>query len=398
MQNADPIVEFIAKTETSLQDGTFVRLVLSGPTEPDDGIERITVRRVQIRQAPHLAMTFTRRTNDIAKNIPLEKGTIWLEEQLHGAWKNALLGTTQKDWQLHFPRKGGQPQLSNHKPAVATAPSGSHDRERVRLLDATANDWLVALGVVDPTGKVLPSMADKHRQINRYLEILSHLLDDCGWKPGQPLNIADMGCGKGYLTFAAWHWLRRTKHSPVEVLGVESRPDLVEKTNALAKEINATGLTFMEGAIDKVRVKDIEVLIALHACNTATDEAIRRGVEMRAKLIVVAPCCHKEVRPQLQHPTVLAPVLRHGVMEERMAEWATDGLRALYLEWAGYKTKVFEFVASEHTPKNLMIAAVRDGEPFTNHAAKEKIEEFKHFFGIKKHSLDSLLRVEVAKA
>lgn len=391
MQNADPIVEFIAKTETSLQDGTFVRLVLSGPTQPDDGVERITVRKVQLRQAPHLAVTFKRRTNDVSKNIPLEKAMGWLEEQVHGAWKNALLGTTQKDWQLHFPRKG-QPQLSNHKPSVATAPSGAHDRTRVRMLDAAANDWLGALGVVDEQGRVLPSMTDKHRQINRYLEILSHLLDDCGWRPGQPLNIADMGCGKGYLTFAAWHWLRRTKSSPVEMLGVEARPDLVEKTNALAKEIGAEGLTFMEGTIDKVNVKAIEVLIALHACNTATDEAIRRGVEQRAKLIVVAPCCHKEVRPQLQHPLVLAPVLRHGVMEERMAEWATDGLRALYLEWAGYKTKVFEFVSSEHTPKNLMIAAVRDGEPFTDVAARERIEGLKHFFGIKKHALDSLLR------
>jgi SAM-dependent methyltransferase len=395
MQNVDPIAEFMTKMETSLQDGTFVRLILSGPTQPDDGVERVTVRRVMLRQVPHLAVTFKRRTNDISKNIPVEKSRNWLEEQLQGVWKNALLGTTLKDWQLHFPRKG-QPQLSNHKPAVANAPSGSHDRERVRLLDASANDWLAALGVADEAGRVLPSMADKYRQINRYLEILSHLLDDCGWKPGQPLNIADMGCGKGYLTFAAWHWLRRTKSSPVEVLGVESRPDLVEKTNSIAQTIHAEGLTFIEGTIDKANVKDIEVMIALHACNTATDEAIRRGIEQRTKLIVVAPCCHKEVRPQMQHPTVLAPVLRHGVMEERMAEWATDGLRALYLEWAGYQTKVFEFVSSEHTPKNLMIAAVRTSEPFTNQAARERIEEFKHFFGLKKHSLDPLLRLNPA--
>lgn len=396
MQNTDPIAEFIERIGTSLQDGTFVRLVLSGPTQPDDGLERVTVRRVVLKQVPHLAVTFKRRTNDISKNLPMEKAMGWIEEQVHGEWKSALLGTTQKDWQLHFPHKG-KPQLSMHKASVATAPAATHDRERVRMLDAAANDWLSALGVVDPSGKVLPSMNDKHRQINRYLEILSHLLDDCGWRPGQPLNIADMGCGKGYLTFAIWHWLRRTKNSPVEVLGVEARPDLVEKTNGIAQEINAGGLSFMEGTIDSVRVKEIEVLIALHACNTATDEALKRGIELRSKLIVVAPCCHKEVRPQLQHPTVLAPVLRHGVMEERMAEWVTDGLRALYLEWAGYKTKVFEFISSEHTPKNLMIAAVRDGEPFVNHAAKERIEEMKKFFGIRKHSLDSLLKVEIPR-
>lgn len=390
MQNADPIVEFIAKTETSLKDGTFVRLVLSGPTQPDDGLERVIVRKVQIKNVPHLSVTFKRRTNDVSKNLPLEKAATWLDDQLQGVWKNALLGTTLKDWQLHFPRKG-QPQLVSHKAASAEAPATTHDRERVRVLDAAANDWLQALGVVDAQGKVLPSMTDKYRQINRYLEILSHLLADAGWKAGQPLNIADMGCGKGYLTFAIWHWLRRTKETNVEVLGVEARKDLVDKTNEIAKAVGAEGLVFNEGTIDRARLLGAEVLIALHACNTATDEAILRGIELKSKLIVVAPCCHKEVRPAMLHPTVLAPVLRHGVMEERMAEWVTDGLRALYLEWAGYETKVFEFVSSEHTPKNLMIAAIRRSEPYTNVAAREKIEEFKRFFGVKRQSLDTLL-------
>jgi len=397
MQNADPIAEFIAKIETSLQDGTFVRLVMSGPMEASDGLERIMVRKVQLRNEPHLAVTFKRRTNDISKNLPIDKGVEWLSEILQGAWKTALLGTTLRDWQLHFPRKG-QPQLASHKAASAEAPAAQHDRERVRVLDAAANDWLYALGVTEVTGKVLPSMADKYRQINRYLEILSHLLADTGWKAGQLLNIADMGCGKGYLTFATWHWLKRTKETDVEVLGVESRKELVDKTNEVAKSIGAEGLKFTEGTIGKVRLLGAEVLIALHACNTATDEAILRGIELKSKLIVVAPCCHKEVRPMMQHPMVLAPVMRHGVMEERMAEWVTDGLRALFLEWAGYETKVFEFVSSEHTPKNLMIAAVRKHEPYTNVPAREKIEELKRFFGVKKHSLDDLLTRQLPPA
>ena len=118
---------------------------------------------------------------------------------------------------------------------------------------------------------------------------------------------------------------------------------------------------------------------------------IKRGIELGAKLIVVAPCCHKELRPQLGKPEPLAPVLRHGLMEERMAEWATDGLRALFLEWAGYRTKIMEFVGGEHTPKNLMIAAVREGAAFADEGARKRIEELKNFFGIKHHALDSLL-------
>lgn len=239
-------------------------------------------------------------------------------------------------------------------------------------------------------------MADKYRQINRYLEILSHLAKECGWSGSdtakEAMTLADMGCGKGYLTFGTWHLFRRVWAQSVHVIGVESRPDLVATTNKLANQIKGDGLEFFSGTIESAKLPPVDALIALHACDTATDDAIRRGIELGAKLIVVAPCCHKQVRPQLGKPEPLAPVLRHGVMEERIAEWVTDGLRALFLEWAGYRTKMFEFVASEHTPKNLMIAAVRHSRPFTDAAARRRIEELKSFFGIQHHALDSLLK------
>jgi len=200
-----------------------------------------------------------------------------------------------------------------------------------------------------------------------------------------------MGCGKGYLTFGLWHLMHRVWKQPVRVTGVESRADLVATTNKLARHIRAEGLEFISGSIASAKLTRVDALIALHACNTATDDAIKRGIELGAKLVVVAPCCHKEVRPQLGKPEPLAPVLRHGLMEERMAEWVTDGLRALFLEWAGYRTKVMEFVGSEHTPKNLMIAAVREREPFADNSARRRIEELKVFFGIEHHALDSLL-------
>jgi SAM-dependent methyltransferase len=201
-----------------------------------------------------------------------------------------------------------------------------------------------------------------------------------------------MGCGKGYLTFGLWHLVQRVWKQPVRVTGVESRADLVATTNKLAKQIKAEGLEFVSGTIESAKLPHVDALIALHACNTATDDAIRRGIELGAKLIVVAPCCHKEVRPQLGRPEPLAAVLSHGLMEERMAEWVTDGLRALFLEWAGYRTKVMEFVGSEHTPKNLMIAAVREGDPFTDEAARKRIIELKAYFGIGGYALDSLLQ------
>jgi hypothetical protein len=198
-----------------------------------------------------------------------------------------------------------------------------------------------------------------------------------------------MGCGKGHLTFGAWHLLHRVWGKPVRVIGVEQRPALVTAANELARHIGATGLEFVAGTIDSVQLPPLDGLIALHACDTATDDAIRRGIVLGAKLIVVAPCCHQQVRPELGKPAPLAPILEHGLMAERMAEWVTDGLRALYLEAAGYRTKVIEFVASEHTPKNLMLAGIRTEAGRGNW---EQIRQVKQFFGLRHHPLDDLER------
>jgi SAM-dependent methyltransferase len=360
MTNVNPVMRFLDKFTKSCADGTFVRLVLSSPMDAN-GPEKILGRLVELKGATHLSLTYRYPTKDVTKNLPLSKATDWLREQ---RFRSVLLGTTTRDWQLT--PKG----LVSHKPAVTTAPPRSHDQPKQTLLDDSARDWLDGLGVLRP------SMADKRRQIDRYLEIFSHLTKNIELR-----TIADMGCGKGYLTFGMWHLFR---HQPIKVIGIEQRPELVAAANQLARRIGATGLEFMAGTIQSVQLPSADALIALHACNTATDDAIRRGIEMKAKLIVVAPCCHKEVRPQLAHPEPLATVLKHGIMAERMAEWATDGLRALHLEAAGYRTKLFEFVASEHTPKNLMIAAIRTGKP----AGREELEQFRNFFGIRHHALD----------
>ncbi|MEI6085321.1 MAG: SAM-dependent methyltransferase [Verrucomicrobiota bacterium] len=364
-----PIEQFVEHTRASLAAGTFVRLTLTRPVG-QAGLEKLLARPVDLKGQPHLSLTLRYPTRDETQNIPVEATGDWLREQLAGKFRGALLGTTTRDWQWTGKR------LIEHKP-VATAPPGrGHDRPKAGHLDESAQAWLTGLGVLNTDGSVRPSMADKFAQMNRYLEIVAPLAKEAG-------TIVDMGCGKGYLTFALWHALR------VKVIGVEQRPELVTAANTLARQIGATGLEFSAGTITSAEVPTADALIALHACNTATDDAIRRGVKMGAKLIVVAPCCHQEVRPQLGKPEPLTEVLKHGLMSERMAEWATDGLRVLFLEWAGYRTKVIEFVDSGHTPKNLMIVGIRDGKPL---ATRAKIEQFKKFFGIQHHALDDLGR------
>jgi SAM-dependent methyltransferase len=194
------------------------------------------------------------------------------------------------------------------------------------------------------------------------------------------VSLADMGCGKGYLTFGAWHLLNRILGLQAAVTGVETRPDLVEKANAIARAIQADSLQFVAGDIASAQFDSLDGLIALHACNTATDHALASGVRLGAKLIVVSPCCHQELRPQLGHPAPLAPLLDHGILEERFSEWLTDGLRALRLQAAGYETKVIEFVASEHTARNLLIVGVRQDRPADSDAINRQIAALKEFF------------------
>lgn len=410
MNKPEPAEQICAKFAASLTTGTFARLVLSAPVAKGDAPEKILGRFIMLKGVPHLSLTLRYATRDVIQNLPVASGPTWLREKLGHHFRSALLCTTARDWQF-ISNEAGEARLIDHQPSAKKTPSREHDQKHAGILDASARDWLEGLGLLDRDGKLRVSMADKHRQINHYLEILSHLAKECGWI-GAPdsgtassetetetnascqrpvLQLADMGCGKGYLTFGAWHLFRRVWQQSVRVIGVETRADLVATTNRLGKQIQADGLEFVAGAIGSAKLPPVDALIALHACNTATDDAIRRGIELRAKLIIVAPCCHKELRPQLGKPEPFASVLRHGLMEERMAEWVTDGLRALFLEWAGYRTKVMEFVAGEHTPKNLMIAAIREREPFTDEAARTRIAELKKFFGIERHALDVLL-------
>ena len=393
----DSTTLFGQKFAEAISDGTFVRLALAPANPLPDAAWKILGRQIALHGTPHLSMTFRYATRDEVKNMPASDAVAWVTARLGGEFKSALLCTTRNDWQLSI-TEGNPAKLIRHKPSASISPSRDHDQPHRSMLDKTARDWLTGLDVTDASGKVRRSMADKHSQINRYLEVFSHLAKDAGWvgqgtpfKPDEDWTMVDMGCGKGYLTFGLWQLWHRVWGLPGRIIGVDARQDLVEKSNALAESLGASDLRFVRGTINYATLPDARVLIALHACDTATDNAILRGIDMGAELILVAPCCQKELRPQLGRPDPLAPVLRHGIMAERMAEWTTDGLRALFLEWAGYRTKVLEFVSSEHTPKNLMIAAIRNSAPFTDPAAKARVEDLKAFFGVQTHALDPLL-------
>jgi SAM-dependent methyltransferase len=201
--------------------------------------------------------------------------------------------------------------------------------------------------------------------------------------PRPPLEVVDMGCGKGYLTFA----LAALLGERARVRGIEARPALVDLCNDLAAQQGfAARLAFTAGTIAATPLERLDVLVALHACVTATDDALAKGIAAGAQLLVVSPCCQKELRPQLTAPAVLADALQHGIFQERQAEFVTDALRAQLLSWAGYHTRVFEFISTEHTAKNLMIAAIKTHAP-GDPARAARIRDFAKFYGIQTQRL-----------
>ncbi len=299
-----------------------------------------------------------------------------LEELLGRDFASAHLFTSAGSWQLERRRKGWR--LSQAR-AAAPAPAGGHDRAKDRAVSLDPR-WLGALGVLDAKGRPKRGMEAKRRQIHRFAELLEHLLG----KASGPLRLVDMGCGKGYLTFAAYELLRQRDGAAV-VTGVERRPELAAASEALARRLGYEGLSFVPGDIADVPLAEVDVVVALHACDTATDDALARGVEAKARFLVVAPCCHKELRPQLASPEGLDSLLHHGVLRTRQADMVTDALRASLLEASGYRARVVEFISPEHTDKNLMITAERRDRPRAG--AEEEPRRLARAFGVHEQRL-----------
>ncbi|WP_438483209.1 class I SAM-dependent methyltransferase [Oleiharenicola lentus] len=387
MNAVDPLhADFLAQLTASVRDESFVKLTLGKPRGADATLRNLLVRPIALRGAAHLSFVWRHERQDITKNHPVGEALAALTPLIGTDFYSAHLFTTARLAQLEFNKKG-EPRLT-YGPATTEKVDVAHDRTKPRLLTPESQAWLEKLGVTNHAGTVREGLADKHRQIHKFVEILSHLAAEANLPTHRPIEIADMGCGKGYLTFAINDYFNHVAHRAAHVQGIESRAELVTLCNRIATETGRTQLRFVQGDIASAKLPPLDVLIALHACDTATDDAIAKGVQAGASLIVVSPCCQKELRPQLHAPAVLAPALRHGIFQERHAEFATDALRALLLEWAGYDTKVFEFISTEHTARNLMITAIKraNGEVRTDGAAA-RAREFAAFYGIKSQAL-----------
>ncbi len=417
MTPADALERFLDLIQTSLSRQTFVKLVLVKPqaaqtlqTPPAVGL-RLTVRAIALKGQPHLSFVTSHATRDDTKNFLLGDGLLALREAVSHAFSHAHLLTTTEEIQLLTSKKGKR-SLTSHaaarmdsnggaqaSTAAPATPAGGHDRVKQRFI-AQDRPWLTALGVTDAQHHVVPAMSRKWKQINKFVEVFAGALDKANLPADLPVTVADFGSGKGYLTFAVHDFLTTTLQRSVDVLGVEQRADMVNLCNAAATRLNLDGLRFEEGDVSRSVPDRLDVMIALHACDTATDHAIHVGVRADASVILCSPCCHKQLRPQLMSPHPLQPLLQHGVHLGQQAEMLTDGLRAMLLDACGYETQVFEFVALEHTQKNKMILAVKRAanvadavaDAVENAGVLAQVRDLKSFYGIRDQCLETLLR------
>ena len=392
---SENVGKFIAAFESSLQEGTFVKATLGNYKGIDDQLKKVTFRLITTRKGSRLHVLYKYIKRDVAKNFALGEAIGILQKMFLEGFTSGHLFTTTNDFQLDVSRGGGS-RINIAKPTFAALPAQAHNREKHTLIDPNSF-YLKALGIADDTGRVRDKAQDKWRQINKFVEILANLVDRSGLKEKPHLKIIDMGCGKGYLTFAAYDHFANTRGLDVDMTGVESRDELVSACNDIARSCQFSGLRFVGGTIDGFDTTGVDILIALHACNTATDDAIYKGITSNADLIIAAPCCHQEIRPQITPPAIFRDILKHGIMLERTAETITDGLRSLLLERSGYRAKLFEFVGTEHTPKNNMLIGTRlkntvDPLPFDR-----QISEIKNLYGIGEHRLETLLRDKMSQ-
>jgi protein-L-isoaspartate O-methyltransferase len=372
----------------AIEKDIFVKITLSKPSHKSDGLRNIYIRLIKIKEEKQLSFTYRYKTNDQVKNYSIDETKKKLQELLNSNFKIGTLFTLEEDYSLRISKKGKISAIKTHA-SFTNKPPETHDQPKKKR--AELGKYLNLLGITDADGIVIPKMADKFRQINKYLEIVENLIKNADLP--KSVNIVDMGSGKGYLTFALYDYLVNQKKMEVTVTGIEQRKELVDFCNETAKACAFENLVFEQNSIQDYSTKKIDILIALHACDTATDDALGKAITANANLIITAFCCHKQIRQQLKGTEQENPILKHGIFKERQYEMVTDTIRALILEKHQYNTKVFEFISNEHTRKNVMLVGQKSSKKVNEKSVSEKIESIKRDYNIEYHYLEKVLTV-----
>lgn len=384
--------DYKTQVKSLVQDeATFVRLVLKGQAQATTNPWRqVVVRPVLLKSGRHLQFSYFSQKQDITKNYRGPEAEARLDEILALPFKSIAVQSTTGERLFQITKKGQAILHKSKSSLTAEAPDLAHDASKALALPAGRPDaFLQATGVMDEQGHVRPSMHDKFRQINEFLKLLEHT-GELERLPARPVQILDCGCGSAYLSFATYHYLNDVCGIPARLVGVDVNETLIRKDNAESAQLGFTQACFERSSILDYRPEVTpDIVLALHACDTATDEALFQGIQHQARLILCAPCCHHHLQQQLHAVAPLSPIFHDGILKHRLGDILTDTFRALILRILGYRTDVVEFVAPEHTDKNLMIRAVRREQGANPSAAREYLE-LKQFWGVTPY-LETLL-------
>jgi len=384
---SENIEKFLSRVAEAAEQSTLVKMTLSKPAQKNDELRNVYVKPVLIKEKRLFAFTYHYERRDEVKNYDTAQMLDILREMIPNRFLNAVLFTVREDVTLLVSSKG-KATIQTKKVQECREQNLDHDKQKNRLINP-ANPWWYQLGLTTREGKITADMQHKFKQIYKYAEIVESLIKPM--KFDGTVHIADMGAGKGYLTFALYELLTQKLNMEVDIKGVEIRPDLVLKINEIINSNHLKGLEFVESSIQDFHPEKLDVLIALHACNTATDDAIASGIKAGAKLIVCAPCCHKQIRQEMERSGKVNAIIQYGIFLERQAVMITDTIRALILEYFGYKTQVMEFIEMEHTPKNVLLVGQKTSKKPDKARILQQINELKAQYGIKKHYLETIL-------
>ncbi len=386
---------FFDKLQSYINNKELIKLTLTGKRDKFSDLKKLIITAVELKKGYCLNFVYRHNTRDITKNFEIAEGIDLVAKALETDFINAelLSKTTQVNLMILPNGKVKLKTTENNSPASLTF---THDKIKERLINTLENIYLRELGITNVNWEVRREMSDKYKQINQYIELLVPTLNEL--ELTDDYHIVDMGSGKGYLTFALYDYISNNLRQNIRMTGVEFREDLVWTCNSIARQAGFDGLNFVKGTIEKTELDKIDILIALHACDTATDDAIYRGISSEAELIVCAPCCHKQIRKAMNVDNELINITRFGILKERQAEIITDSIRAMILEAYGYKTNVFEFISLEHTPKNVMIVGrkIQNSSP-DKQTILNSIAAIKKLYGIEKHYLETLLNIKKNK-
>lgn len=342
----------------NIMNTEFVNAVISNKRNKSSMTDKVKLRHIIMKETDLVQITEYVNTKVIHKNMDFDEAASYILDSMNNQFKQCQINTEKMTYNILVNKKGHAAIKSKPFENRPCTKDYVHNKSKNYLLpEGEPVDFLVELGVMNKEGYVLKAKYDKFRQINRFLQFIDDIVTKLPSK--QEVKIIDFGCGKSYLTFAIYYFLKFKKGLDVNITGLDLKQDVIETCNSLARKLNYDKLEFLNGDIADYAADDnVDMVVTLHACDTATDYAIAKAVSWNARVIMSVPCCQHEINKQIQSD-LLNPVLKYGILKERMAALITDGIRAELLRENGYDAQIIEFIDMEHTPKNLLIRAVR---------------------------------------